>query len=163
MAAALERVVNDLLKTIGISLQIETIQDCVPSLWLILVEGLFQTRIPGTIRLHSTPLSDQDKLKNIQKVLDWTASTLDLDLSHISAWKMFECEPTNISFFLDILVEVQHLLKGPEPLSPIIASESIDFSIKSPPAPQPVEISPSTHVYHPIVSKRKRVILTMNS
>ncbi|KAJ3145660.1 Centrosomal protein of 95 kDa, partial [Geranomyces michiganensis] len=100
--------VNTLLHGLDVPLSVKTLNDCVPSLWVALFEGLFQTRLPDVRRPATT---HHCRVSNVKLVLiELSATVLGADLSHIAAEDVASGDPRAIRHLVQIFGELGQLL-----------------------------------------------------
>ncbi|KAJ3177668.1 Centrosomal protein of 95 kDa [Gaertneriomyces sp. JEL0708] len=103
------RTLQHLLDQIHVPVSITSLRDCVPTLWVALFEGLFETRVPGILRRNASTHSA--RVHNVQLVLDELAATvLKTDLGHIGAEAVVEGDMTAIINLIEIFGEIGRVL-----------------------------------------------------
>ncbi|KAI8924490.1 hypothetical protein BC831DRAFT_465593 [Entophlyctis helioformis] len=122
--------VNALLARIRVPITVSSIHDCVPSLWVAILESLLEARIPGVVRAHdiiSTNIdssSDRNgngnngaplitRLQNAQAVV-WALEQqiLQMELPHIRAENIVEAERRTVFNLVDIIWEIARAVDG---------------------------------------------------
>ncbi|KAJ3176515.1 Centrosomal protein of 95 kDa [Geranomyces variabilis] len=100
--------VNGLLQRLDVPLSVKTLDDCVPTLWVALFEGLFQTRLPDVQRPATT---HQSRVFNVKLVLtELSATVLGADLSHIAAEDVASGDRRAVRHLVQIFGELGQLL-----------------------------------------------------
>jgi hypothetical protein len=97
--------INSLLRHVGLTVQINSINDAVSTLWISLFEGLLNTRLP---EIHRPPpaLSLVSKAHNLQLLLKTLESFLHISLPHITVDSLLQKDPRSITNITDILWEI---------------------------------------------------------
>ncbi|TPX32352.1 hypothetical protein SmJEL517_g04525 [Synchytrium microbalum] len=94
---------NSLLALIKVPLQLTSIQDFVPSLWVALYEGILQTRIPDIIRDPLLATQPQTRTSNVSAVIAQLSELIKTPLDHIRPQDVIECQPQDVYNLLEIL------------------------------------------------------------
>ncbi|KAJ3400632.1 Centrosomal protein of 95 kDa, partial [Chytridiales sp. JEL 0842] len=95
-------IVNTLLKRIKVPLRIQSLRECVPSLFIALFEGLLETRIPD-LKRGTNALTDEGRLHNIQLLLKTLEKdVLGVDMGHIPAEDVCKGEERAVLHLVEI-------------------------------------------------------------
>ncbi|KAH6564710.1 hypothetical protein BASA62_007758 [Batrachochytrium salamandrivorans] len=119
--------VNALLARIHVPITIASISECVSSLWVAILEGLFETRLPGVVGMSNTTsessesLRRSNRLQNAQAVI-WVLEmeVLHSELPHIKAEDVVDGDPHTLVDLIDIIWELSQALEGGKAKSPEI-------------------------------------------
>ena len=120
---------NKLLARIKVPIVIRDLNECVPTLWVALYEGLFECRIPGIDRSFEMVTRESSRLKNVQLVLEELAlNVLKMDLSHIHAQDLVDRKEKAIKNIIEIFDQIGLALD--KNLGQDMTEESLSTDIK---------------------------------
>ncbi|KAI9094673.1 hypothetical protein DFS34DRAFT_238979 [Phlyctochytrium arcticum] len=111
---------NTLLNQIHVPIRLAALQDVVPSLWVALFEGLFQTRIPSIVRDSQTQSA---KINNVKEVLKALGEAVGTELSHIQAEEVV-AGGWGVADLVEVFGEVGRVLREDGPPAPRRTDES---------------------------------------
>eukprot|EP00698_Gefionella_okellyi_P004364 TRINITY_DN14036_c0_g1_i1.p1 TRINITY_DN14036_c0_g1~~TRINITY_DN14036_c0_g1_i1.p1 ORF type:complete len:478 (-),score=116.20 TRINITY_DN14036_c0_g1_i1:498-1931(-) len=101
---------NNLLAACRIPAKVSTLEECNASMFVLLVENMFGTRVPGVIR---EPQTQNDQIANMRSLIRFIASDIvALDLSHIRAEDIvLTRSPRTIMNLIDVLRELSRIIQ----------------------------------------------------
>jgi hypothetical protein len=114
--------INALLSKIKIPISLQSLKECVPSLWIALFEGLLETRIPEVDR--SFNLSDDSRIKNIQAVLTQLEKLFSVDIDHIKPTDLISYDENAVCNLIDVFVEISESLNDWKSMSALPQNSS---------------------------------------
>eukprot|EP00842_Homolaphlyctis_polyrhiza_P002004 jgi/Hompol1/2804/HPOL_003028-RA len=105
-----------MLARIRVPITIRSFDDCVPSLWVAIIEGLLEARIPGVVRMPSGPdgaATTVDKLQNAQAVV-WVLEQqiIKAELPHIKAEDIVERDSQTLLDLTGLIWEISQAIDG---------------------------------------------------
>lgn len=103
---------NKVLKAINVPIQITSCEDCLSALWIPLVEGVLDIRLE---EIQRSPVSDAERVENLNFLLKFLERALRVSLSHISAESLLQKEPMAVKHLTEIvydLAEAASILKS---------------------------------------------------
>lgn len=118
--------INSLLARIRVPITVSSLSECVPSLWVAILESLLEARLPGVVRSIERGVATQDaRLQNAQAVV-WALEqeVLGMELPHIRAENIVACDRETVLDLLGILWEISMAIRA--------ASGTSDIGIEEP-------------------------------
>nr|KAJ3419146.1 hypothetical protein HK105_007349 [Polyrhizophydium stewartii] len=112
-AAAVDKI-NTLLLRIGQNFDVTSLEECIPTLWVLLLEGIRKSRLRGVMREPDLPGADASHayhLNNAQAVL-WALKheILHRELPHLTAENIVRVEPRTLVDLASIMCEVANTI-----------------------------------------------------
>lgn len=117
--------VNLLLKRVGLNeICLESVQECVPSVWVAIAEGLLNERIPGIQRPEEPQSSPDYKIDNMSVLLSWLSEIFQIDISHIKPVNLVLSDSKTVYFMAEIFEALMHVVDEDEIFNDDISSIS---------------------------------------
>ncbi|OUM61814.1 hypothetical protein PIROE2DRAFT_12063 [Piromyces sp. E2] len=92
-------IINNILYGIKFPLRIKSLKECVSSLWVLLYEGLFRTRLNNIIRSKNAEFTES-KIMNIQIILDQLKKQFNVPFPSKMAYELYSGNRTYINKFI---------------------------------------------------------------
>eukprot|EP00906_Rhabdomonas_costata_P001678 RCo002732 len=133
-------VVNDLLSRCGITHTITAVSECSPSLFVLLFEGLFSSRLPNIHREKKQ--TGAEKLHNIRELIATLEYTVGMPLHHIDAEAIVNGDAKQLCLLIQVLKELCGVVeerrraaeprrrRPPTPVPPADDDDLLDFRVE---------------------------------
>jgi hypothetical protein len=107
-------IVNTLLRRIKVPLQITTLRECVPSLFIALFEGLLEMRIPG-IERGNKAMTEEGRIHNMNVLLQiLEEDVLGIEIEHIIPEEVVSGDKLALSHLIEIFGSIGKALDSPK-------------------------------------------------